>query len=160
MSKQGAFSNIDKNQKSERPTFTNKSNKPTSGFGGRMSVSSDKPEERKRFGDNNGRKRFTDRNHTPNKQKGSDWYESSEYCTTNCRTSEVKWKEEFWTNKPPNVCMYEPKRDDGRGCGIMVPSNWKFQNTKYGSYKCRCGIDFAYECGLQTHSKNCWNKKN
>lgn len=174
MSNKGALSNINMNQKPERPKFTDKSdkqNKSTGGFGNRMGMSGmsndrqrDRPngEEKKGFGhrtqnkeDGNKRseRRDGDRETGLKRQRGRDWYDSSEFCRTNRRTGEVQWKEEFWTNKEPDVRMHEPKRDDKRGVGFTVPTSWKFQNTQYGQYKCPSGKTFAYECAQQISSK-------
>lgn len=89
-------------------------------------------------------------------QRGEDWFESSEFCRTNLRTGAVMWKEEFYTNKPPRTHMVEPKREDNRGVGFMVPSTWKFQNCEVGSHACNyCGQSFCYEFARDIHTKEC-----
>ncbi len=188
MKSQGTFSNFNKNQKSDRPDFTNKKfgdKSQRGGFGDRMGMSNSSGEKRgfgqrtqkdsndqPKFGNKNDRstdrpddrqnkdyrKRDND-DHFNKKQRGSDWFESSDFCRTNKTTGEVKWKEEFWTNKPPNVHMVEPKRDDGRTIGICVPSTWKFQNCEPGTFTCKCGQTFLYEFGQQIHSKTCAQSK-
>lgn len=200
---QSKFTNFDKNKRSERPKFTDgKDGRPKGGFGERMGAGQgggfDQRPPRTSEGDRNngqqsGKRSYGDRGDNQNgdrranrdnwdqsgkKQRGSDWIESSEFCRTNVKTGEVKWKEEYWTNKCPNttdghmcdpnkvrctsgvVHMYEVKRD-GRGLGFHVPSTWKFQNCEPASFNCKCGAAFSYEMPFRSHVLGCTfsNKK-
>ena len=160
------FSNFDKNKRPERPSFNSKQPGEQSGFGARMGGRPPREPrestggEPNKFGQRNGdrgdrnggdrrgdrrdnRQRYGgDSDQTPKKQRGPDWIESSEFCRTNIKTGEVKWKEEFWSNTKnadkcdPNlgqcqcgfVHMYDVKNCEGRPMGFSVPSTWKFQS--------------------------------
>lgn len=94
------------------------------------------------------------------------WFESSEFCRTNRKTGDVKWKEEFWTNGPDMVHMVTPSKD-GRKLEHRVPSTWQFQNCDYGNYESRESRDsrdsrnskqtFAFESAFNLHSKSSGN---
>jgi hypothetical protein len=136
---------------SKQGTFT-KSAKPNGGFGEKMGY--------KENAGHGGKKSYGNKDSDYNSsglkvQRGPDWIESSDFCRTNIRTGEVKWKEEFSTGNSSGVHMHEPRTEEGRGLGFSVPSTWKFQNVSYGKYECKCGQTYCYEAAMRIHSKSC-----
>lgn len=157
--KQTGRPNLNSNQNNK---FNNKSDKK-GGFGERMGVNnrSASTNDYKKKRENNGtRNNYQENeNDTPKTQKGNDWIEDSKFCRANLRTGELKWKEEFWTNKESNIKMCEAvSLKDKRPLGFQVPSIWKFQNVEPSHFNCeRCNKKFIFESALITHSKfrNC-----
>lgn len=131
--------------RSDNPRFEKRGDNPR--FGGGDRKGGDKQFGNKGWDRDNGEKRTF-------KQKGSDWYDSSEFCRVNKATGAVMWKEEFWTNKPPLVHMVEIKLGK-QGDRMFVPSNWKFVSYAYSRYDCKCGTSFAYESAYNIHQKSC-----
>lgn len=84
--------------------------------------------EREGGRDNRGEKREGDK--IERVQKGSEWYESSDFCRTNLKTGEVKWKEEFWSNRPPRTTMVEVTNGSKGDNRFHVPSTWNFNGYK------------------------------
>lgn len=85
-------------------------------------------------------------------QSEKNWVESSEHTRVNTLTGELKWKEEYWTNEAPLVHMKEVKIGKS-GDKIYVPSTWKFQNMKAGTYTSSDGSVFMYESAYLIHEK-------
>lgn len=168
------FSNFDKNNRTERPSF---SNKPRGGFGEKMGMSN--MSNQQNGSNNSSRRGFGQREYNHNEhqhehkenrqlntQAGREWIETSEFTRTNVLTGEVAWKEELYSNRSPNVHIVEPKidgmlpsggflpkEDQERGLGFSVPSTWKFQNCTPGNYVAKDGTVFKYEFTAKLYDK-------
>ena len=149
-------SNNPSNNKSNKPSniqSNNKSNKQSSGFGEKMGMQKQSNNRNPRNNNNNNNNNFHD-NTEESTQRGKEWVVTSDFCKTNVRNGEIKWKEEYWNGKS-GVFMYDVKnRNDDRPLGFKVPSNWRFQNVDPSSYCCKqCDQKFMFESAMITHSK-------